>query len=141
MFDALECLAAMCSHVPNKGEQMVRYYGYYSNLSRGKRKKQDLDEWIPCILVQDKNSKEYRRNWARLIQKICFHPRGDRRERDRADCDGPEQLDREQNPGRHKIRARCKYPGRLVERSKGIAPDGMDRHHCSRVAPVCDHQG
>jgi hypothetical protein len=29
-FDALEWLAAMCSHVPNKGEQMVRYYGYYS---------------------------------------------------------------------------------------------------------------
>lgn len=38
-FDALEWFAAMCSHVPNKGEQMVRYYGYYSNVSRGKRKK------------------------------------------------------------------------------------------------------
>jgi hypothetical protein len=36
MFDALEWLTAMCSHVPNKGEQMVRYYGYYSNVSRGK---------------------------------------------------------------------------------------------------------
>ena len=31
-FDALEWLAAMCSHVPNKGEQMVRYNGYYSNV-------------------------------------------------------------------------------------------------------------
>jgi hypothetical protein len=38
-FDALEWLVAMCSHVPNRGEQMVRYYGYYSNASRGKRKK------------------------------------------------------------------------------------------------------
>ena len=28
LFDALEWLAAMCSHGPNKGEQMVRYYGY-----------------------------------------------------------------------------------------------------------------
>ena len=27
VFDALEWLAVMCSHVPNKGEQMVRYYG------------------------------------------------------------------------------------------------------------------
>jgi len=44
MFDAPEWLAAMCSHVPNKGERMVRYCGYYSNVSRGKRKKQDLDE-------------------------------------------------------------------------------------------------
>jgi hypothetical protein len=69
-FDALEWLAAMCSHVPNKGEHMVGYYGYYSNVSRGKRRKQDLDEWIPCILVPDKNSKEYRRNWASLIHKI-----------------------------------------------------------------------
>jgi len=31
-FDALEWVAAMCSHVPNKGEQMVRYYGFYSNI-------------------------------------------------------------------------------------------------------------
>ena len=36
-FDALEWLAAMCSHVPNRGEQMVRYYGHYSNVLRGKR--------------------------------------------------------------------------------------------------------
>ena len=77
-FDALEWLAAMCSHVPNKGEQMVRYDGYYSNVSRGKRKKHNQDEWIPYILepVEDPDfsgegsSKEYRKNWARLIQKI-----------------------------------------------------------------------
>ena len=24
----MQAFAAMCSHVPNKGEQMVRYYGY-----------------------------------------------------------------------------------------------------------------
>jgi len=60
----------MCSHVPNKGEQMVRYYGYYSNVSRGNRKKQNQDEWIPCILESDESSKERRKNWARLIQKI-----------------------------------------------------------------------
>ncbi|MFH1075772.1 MAG: transposase [Pseudomonadota bacterium] len=46
MFDTLEWLAAMCSHIPNKGEQMVRYYGYYSNAFRGKRKKQNQDEWL-----------------------------------------------------------------------------------------------
>jgi len=50
VFDALEWLAAMCSHVPDKGEQMVRYYGYYSNVSRGKRNKQNQDGLIPCIL-------------------------------------------------------------------------------------------
>ena len=70
VFDALEWLAAMCSHVPNKGEQMVRYYGYYSNVARGKRKKTDQDELIPSILQPDGTSKQYRKNWARLIQKI-----------------------------------------------------------------------
>ncbi len=69
-FDALEWLAAMCSHVPNKGEQMVRYYGHYSNASRGKRKKKDRDRLIPCILEPVESSKKYRKNWARLIQKI-----------------------------------------------------------------------
>jgi hypothetical protein len=43
----------MCSHVPNKGE-MVRYYGYYSNVvARGNRKKNDQDELIPYILEPD----------------------------------------------------------------------------------------
>lgn len=41
MLHALEWLAAMCSQVPNKGEKMVRYYGNYSNVERGKRKKAD----------------------------------------------------------------------------------------------------
>ena len=61
IFDALEWLAAMCSHVPNKkGQQMVR----------GKRKKNDQDELIPSILEPESSAKEYKRNWARLIQKI-----------------------------------------------------------------------
>ena len=50
VFDALEWLAAMCSHVPNKVEHMAKYYGHYSNVSRGKRKKQNQDELIPSIL-------------------------------------------------------------------------------------------
>jgi hypothetical protein len=70
VFDALEWLAAMCSHVPNKGEQMVRYYKYYSNVSRGKRKQANQDERIACILEPVGSSREYRKNWVRLIQKI-----------------------------------------------------------------------
>jgi hypothetical protein len=73
-FDAMEWLAAMCCHVPNKGEQMVRYYGHYSNLSRGKRKKNDQEGLIPAILEPDPSSKEFRKNWARLIQKIGACP-------------------------------------------------------------------
>jgi hypothetical protein len=68
-FDGLEWLAAMCSRIPGRGEQMVRYYGYYSNVSRGKRSETEGDG-VPCILEPDQISKEYRKNWARLIQKI-----------------------------------------------------------------------
>jgi hypothetical protein len=70
VFPALEWLAAMCSHIPNRGEQMVRYYGYYSNVSRGKRQKEGSDDVIPCILEPQGNEKAFRKSWARLIQKI-----------------------------------------------------------------------
>ena len=69
VFDALEWLAAMCSHIPDRGKQMVRYFGCYSNVSRGEGEKTE-DDAVPCILEADKSSKEYRKNWARLIQKI-----------------------------------------------------------------------
>ncbi len=60
----------MSSHVPEKGEQMVRYYGYYSNVCRGRRKKLNQDALIPDILERDEDSQAYRKNWAKLIQKI-----------------------------------------------------------------------
>ena len=49
---------------------MVRYYGYYSNKSRGMRKKAGTDDEVPALIESDISPKEFRRNWARLIQKI-----------------------------------------------------------------------
>jgi hypothetical protein len=49
---------------------MVRYYGYYSNVSRGKRQKEGSDDFIPCILEPQGNEKAFRKSWARLIRKI-----------------------------------------------------------------------
>jgi hypothetical protein len=49
---------------------MVRYYGYYSNVSRGKRQKEGLDDAIPCILEPQGSEKAFRKSWAQLIQKI-----------------------------------------------------------------------
>ena len=69
-FDALEWLAAMCSHVPNRGEQMVRYYGHYSNVWRGNRQQENQDNEIPCIIEPDDISPTRRKAWVRLIQKI-----------------------------------------------------------------------
>ena len=67
-FDALDWLAAMTSHVPDKGEQMVRHYGHYSNASRGLRQKKNFDDLIPSILEPE--DLKPNRTWARLIQKI-----------------------------------------------------------------------
>ncbi len=70
LFDACEWLAAMCSHIPSRGEQMVRYYGYYSNVCRGRRQKEKIDDTIHCIIKSDAASPARRRSWERLIQKI-----------------------------------------------------------------------
>ena len=58
------------THIPNKGEQMVRYYGYFSNKSRGLRKKAGVDDQVPALIESEISTKEFRQNWARLIQKI-----------------------------------------------------------------------
>jgi hypothetical protein len=47
-YKGMQALAAMCSHVPDKGEQMVRYYGFYSNVVRGQWKKAAADDHILC---------------------------------------------------------------------------------------------
>jgi hypothetical protein len=64
----------MCSHVPDKGEQMVRYYGYYSNVSRGRRQKTGDDAAVADVLEPPMPDKAFRKNWARLIQKIAACP-------------------------------------------------------------------
>ena len=69
-FDVLDWLACLVAHVPNKYEQLVRYVGYYSNKSMGMRKKADNDHVIVSIAPGEMSSKEFRRNWARLIKKI-----------------------------------------------------------------------
>jgi hypothetical protein len=79
-FDPLEWIAAVTSHIPDKGQQMVRYYGYYSNKSRGKRRKEEAEkadfednaapEALNIIEEPTHTPKEYRRLWAQLIQKV-----------------------------------------------------------------------
>ncbi|MFC1815067.1 hypothetical protein ACFL0M_03800 [Thermodesulfobacteriota bacterium] len=51
-------------------EPVRLWRSYYSNVARGKRKKTGADDKIPCILEPELADKAFRRNWARLIQKI-----------------------------------------------------------------------
>jgi len=70
-FDVLEWLDAMCARVPNKGEQMVRYYGYCSNICRDKRKKASEDGLVLFILHHAGLFKGHRKDWTSLFQWIC----------------------------------------------------------------------
>jgi len=45
---------------------MVRYYGFYSNVFRGLRQKENEDALIPCVIKAGENAKP-NRNWARLF--------------------------------------------------------------------------
>jgi hypothetical protein len=36
VFSACDWLAALTANIPNAGEHLVQYYGWYSNVSRGK---------------------------------------------------------------------------------------------------------
>ena len=79
-FTALDWLARLVTHIPNCGEQLVRYYGYYSNKARGVRKKSEdqqkkadgaeTSQPIPCLIESDMSRKTFRKNWARLIKKV-----------------------------------------------------------------------
>ena len=44
VFPVLDWIATLAAHIPDKGEQLLRYHGYYSNVSQGKRKKQKPEE-------------------------------------------------------------------------------------------------
>ncbi|MBM3710447.1 MAG: IS91 family transposase, partial [Actinobacteria bacterium] len=46
---------------------MVRYMGYYSNVCRGKRKKQGTAE--SDFVIEDSDNKIVNKSWARLIKK------------------------------------------------------------------------
>ena len=75
--DALDWIAQVVSHIPDPGEQMVRYYGWYSNASRGKRRKPGVRVPVEAE-VQDtpqpdsdgEHFAQRRRSWARLLKKI-----------------------------------------------------------------------
>jgi hypothetical protein len=68
-FSALEWMAVLCSHIPNQGEQTVRYLGYYSNVIRGQLKKEECGP--DChIILENEYAKHSNKSWARLIRKI-----------------------------------------------------------------------
>ncbi len=47
--DALEFLARVASHIPDKGQVLQRYYGWYANRTRGIRRRAGAHEQPPAV--------------------------------------------------------------------------------------------
>ena len=70
IFSACDWLAALTAHIPNAGEHLVRYYGWYSNVSRGKRRKADGEERTSIEEFSGIAPSVPKRAWARLIKQV-----------------------------------------------------------------------
>ena len=75
IFKPLDFLAQITQHIPDRGQHLIRYYGRYSNKSRGMRKKAEARACQAVVVEEDetKNAefrKQARRRWAQLIKKV-----------------------------------------------------------------------
>jgi hypothetical protein len=71
VFSATDWLAALTAHIPNAGEHLVRYYGWYSNVSRGKRRKAQGEEPIPIAEFTEVSASAAKRAWARCSAELA----------------------------------------------------------------------
>jgi hypothetical protein len=67
--DYLDFIARVTSHIPDKGQVTVRYYGLYANAHRGKIKKASLAAF-PLRIVEDKLRPIPAKGWAEMIRKV-----------------------------------------------------------------------
>jgi Putative transposase/Transposase zinc-binding domain len=71
VFDPLDFLAEVTQHIPNKGEHQIRYYGFYSNKSRGRREKDNTPIAEPGQTEPDTPfRRKCRITWAALIKAV-----------------------------------------------------------------------
>jgi hypothetical protein len=66
--DYLEFIARVTSHIPDKGQVMVRYYGLYANAHRGKMRKEKRGNSLR--LVEDARRRRPSKGWAEMIRKV-----------------------------------------------------------------------
>ncbi len=70
VFSACDWLAALTAHIPNAGEHLVRYYGWYSNVNRGKQRKTQGEDPSTIEEFNEVSSSTAKRAWARLIKQV-----------------------------------------------------------------------
>jgi hypothetical protein len=67
--DYLDFIARVTSHIPDKGQVMVRYYGLYANAHRGKIRKASLAP-SPLRIVEEEFRRLPAKGWAAMIRKV-----------------------------------------------------------------------
>ena len=65
----LEFIARVTSHIPDKSQVMVRYYGLYANAHRGKVRKASR---VPVALgmIEEELPRVPSNSWAEMIRKV-----------------------------------------------------------------------
>jgi len=72
-WDVLEFLARVVDHIPEPSQQTVRYWGFYSNAARGKRRKAArVGDTTAASRRQDDDefTRRARLTWAKLIRRV-----------------------------------------------------------------------
>ena len=79
-FDPAEFVARVIMHIPQPRRHLVRYYGWYSNVCRGKRRKAEAENGevvgagagpaSRAARTETRNARALRRSWAQLIKRI-----------------------------------------------------------------------
>lgn len=76
IFDVLDFIAELTQHIPDKGAQLIRYYGWYSNRSRGDRAKEAAPSAAPPapeVVINEEDTPhrlKAKAKWAALIKKV-----------------------------------------------------------------------
>jgi hypothetical protein len=79
LFEPLDFIAEITQHLPDPGEHLVRYYGWYSNKSRGLRAKQARQAQepgtpsthsLPGLSGGSPGRRRRRMRWAELIRRV-----------------------------------------------------------------------
>ena len=67
--DYLEFIARVTSHIPDKGQVMIRYHGLYSNAHRGKVPKTQ-EKANPYLILEEDEPFFLSKGWAEMIRKV-----------------------------------------------------------------------
>ena len=67
--DYLEFIARVTSHIPDKGQVTIRYFGLYANAHRGKVRKSEEGRHR-LLIIEEECPRIPRRGWAEMIRKV-----------------------------------------------------------------------